>query len=99
VLKAVAPKTGTLLSIYGNVYVASGGSSSGNVTINYLINGSGTTLISNALDLTSTGVRPFSITGLSQAITAGDYIGFQIVTPAWASPPASLNWSVTMYLQ
>ncbi len=38
-------------------------------------------------------------TGLSFAVTAGDYIAIRVTTPAWATPAAGVAWQANLWLQ
>lgn len=38
-------------------------------------------------------------TGLSQAVSVGDYIAFKVTTPAWATNPSGVTWKGYIYIE
>jgi hypothetical protein len=43
--------------------------------------------------------RVFSNTGLSIAVVAGDYIELKEIQPTWATNPANVRRSATIYIE
>lgn len=96
--RVYVPKTGTIKAVYGNLHTA-GTAGSGESNSIYV-------RINNTTDLTVTTSRttnnvsnPFSATGLSQAVTAGDYLEIKWVTPAWATNPTNIRGSAVVYIE
>lgn len=81
-------RSGTITSAFIIVRAATAGSAE--TFSAYLDINAGTTLvtISTTLDLGTTVSKAYT-TGLSQAVTAGDYIAIRIVCPTWATDPST----------
>ena len=88
------PKTGTITSIIGSFSLGSPGTSE-NTTLQLRLNNTTNTILSSTLNFSTT--VPLSFTGLSIAVTAGDYISLQLVTPAWVTAPLSVTFSCTIF--
>lgn len=82
--KFIVPQTGTITAMYGQITNSSAPGPSGNATLNILVNSGSPNLVSNTLDFSVT-TSAFSGPSLSIAVTAGDVIQFELVTPAWIS--------------
>lgn len=86
------PKTGTLIAVYGVVNVQGTLGSNENVTISARLNNTTDVTVTSTSQWT-TVTNAFSNSGLSQAVTAGDYLQLKIVTPAWVTNPTNVNIS------
>ncbi len=87
--------SGTITDAYVNV--TSSGASSENVTAFYKLNGTTTTNISTTWQWTSSDVL-LTNNSLSTSVSAGDYIEFGIVTPAWSANPTNVDISVSIFI-
>lgn len=83
------PIAGTITKFYGQCISAHFGSSE-NVTVKLRLNGSGLTTLTSTLSMAN-GTRTFNGTALSVAVSAGDYIETQVVTPIWVSNPDTVS--------
>lgn len=92
--KTPIPTTGTITACYGTITVAGTLASSGNSTVSIRVNGSSSTSVSTTVAMSS-ATNNFSNTGLSIAVTAGDYIEFTIDTPSWSTNPTNVSISVS----
>jgi hypothetical protein len=91
----VIAKTGTITLARGLAQVNGTLASAGNSTIFIEKNGGATTNITTTLALTS-AQNNYSNTGLSIAVTAGDYLRIGWTTPAWATNPTNVFHSITI---
>ncbi len=93
----IVPAAGTIKAIYGTIR-ASSGASAGSATVNILIN-SVPTAVTTTYSVTTSGFNPFSNNALSIAISAGDRIEMQLITPAWVTAPLGCTQCVAIYVQ
>lgn len=93
-IRVIVPKTGTITKVYGALHVATAASNE-NVSVKLYVNGSNAADITTTLQATTQFNNPFSNTGLSVAVTAGDYIQLVVVTPAWATNPTGMSMTYT----
>lgn len=91
------PISSTLSTVYGSFYVSGTLASSENVTVAIRVNNTTNINVSTTIKLNSTTVA-FNNTGLSTSLNPGDYISFLIITPAWVTPPTSVNFVCTAYI-
>jgi hypothetical protein len=91
------PRSGTLSSVYGAISITGTLASSENVTINVRLNNTTDTAITTTSQWTAT-LNTFSNNGLSIAVTAGDYISFTAVTPAWATNPTNVIFNASAFI-
>lgn len=96
-MKVQIPKTGTLKAVYYRA--RNTGTLGSGESVNHYIRLNDTTDLANASFAYNAANTFGSATGLSDAVTAGDYIAVKIVCPAWATNPTSMRWSVTLYIE
>lgn len=96
--RMMIPIAGTVSAIYGALQVGGTLSSNENVTHSFLINGGAPVSLSTTFKFNSASV-PFSYTGLSTAVSAGDYFQMQFVTPVWATNPTNCKFSYTVLIK
>lgn len=92
------PKTGTITQVYGRgEYYGTNSSDSWSIYIR--LNNTTDTTVSTTFNL-SAALNAFSATGLSTAVTAGNYINVKAVTPASysAAPNADLSFTLMIYV-
>ena len=94
----IAPASGTLTAIYGEIYTVYAASQEF-CTVNILKNDIVVAQVTNSLALTNSGNNPFSNNGLNVAVEAGDDLQVQLVTPAWQKPPYGPSFSLSIYIQ
>lgn len=83
----VVPKTGTLRAVHAKVFTATTLASNEAVS-EYIDINAGTTVVTLTTSETwDVAVRDRFFTGLTQAVTAGDYICPKITTPTWVTNP------------
>jgi len=91
------PKTGTITQVSGNMMVRGTKATTENVTLRISVNGTPTTIKS---DLTMENVNnSFLVTGLSIAVTQGQYVQLVVVTPAWATNPTNVYPRCILYIE
>lgn len=91
------PKGGTITAAYGSVTVAGTPGSTENVTVAIRLNDTTNTNITTTLQ-TTTGLIPFNNSALSISVSAGDYIHFMVITPAWVTNPTTMTFVCTAYI-
>jgi hypothetical protein len=97
--RVYVPKTGTLKAVYGYVYVG-GASGTGESNSLYLRKNNTTdTTITTSLATNGAVENPFNATGLSTAVTAGDYLEMKWTTPTWATNPTNVRVHVVAYIE
>ena len=97
VRRTYIPKTSTLKQIYG-VCQCSNSPSSETGSLIWRLNNTTDVTINSSWAIAA--VATFNVTGLSQAVTAGDYFELKYVTPAsWATPPTTVICSGTAYFE
>lgn len=90
------PKTGTIKA--ANIFTRAGTAGSNESWTVYIrLNDSTDTSI--AAVAAATQNRTWSNTGLSIAVTAGDFIEIKSVNPTWATNPASVIWGGSIYIE
>lgn len=96
--RVYVPKTGTIKAVYGNLHT--GGASGTGESNSIYVRINNTTDLTVTTSLASNSVsNPFSATGLSQAVTAGDYLEIKWVTPTWVTNPTNVRASVVVYIE
>lgn|SRR5574338_387792 len=90
------PAAGTVTKVYGTITVAGAVASSENGTLSLRLNNTTDTTISNTLKL-DTADNTFNAT-VSIAVSAGDYLEFKFVCPAWATNPITVSFSASVYI-
>lgn len=92
------PKAGKIKAVYGNLHTGGAAGSGESSSIYVRINN--TTDVTVTTSLTTNSVsNPFNATGLSTAVSAGDYLEIKWVTPTWASNPTNIRGSVVVYIE
>lgn len=92
------PKSGTITDIYVFQLTAGATSSGESSTMAVRINNTTDVTISSAV-LNSSGQLNYSATGLSQAVTAGDYVEFKFASATWATNPTNVRWTVVIFIK
>lgn len=82
----------------GITVTATAGATTEATTIYARINNTTDVTLSSAVTMDQTN-QTFSITGLSQAIAAGDKIEIKLITPTWVTNPTNVRISVDLYLE
>ena len=90
------PKSGTLTVAYGTIRALTPGSGE-SITIAVVINDVTTVNITTSA-VASSAENTFNNTGLSQAITAGDWITFKVTGPTWATNPLNMSVSISLII-
>lgn len=86
----------TTLRAAGITITASAGATSETTTISAVINNTTAVVLSSAITMQSTA-QYFPVTGLAQAISAGDAIEIRLLTPTWVTNPTNVRISVDLY--
>lgn len=94
----VFPKTGTIKRIDVNVQVTGTLGSNENTSLQFRLNNTTNTLITNAAQLTA-ATQSFSITGQSIAVAAGDTYEIRLDSPTWATNPTGVSLGGTIYVE
>jgi hypothetical protein len=89
------PTAGTISKCYLRLTCTTGSGESSSLYIR--LNDTTDTLVSSAVVMNASPGN-FSNTGLSIAVSAGDFIEFKLTTPAWSSNPTVVRLSVCAYL-
>lgn len=92
-----APVSGTLSACYGAITVGGTLGSNENCTLVIRLNNTTDTTVTSTLQLTAAS-NGFSNTGLSIAITAGDFIEFKFTGAAWGTNPTTCRFTGTVYI-
>lgn len=85
----------TLQFIYYAFMCTSG--SNENCTLNLLINNSSTITLNNTIQLNSSFVTGNN--SLFQALSAGDYLTYEFVSPTWTTNPSPINFTAMAFFQ
>lgn len=91
------PKGGTITAAYGSMSVQGTLGSAADVTVRIRLNDSTNTNITTTLQM-NTVINLFNNTALSIAVSAGDYIHFQVVTPAWVTNPTNVVFNCAVFV-
>jgi hypothetical protein len=89
----VIPFNTTLRALYGVIPLTGAGTSE-NCTFSARVNNTTDNVITSTLKLNTTS-QNLAFTGLSIALSAGDYVSFKLVTPAFATNPTGFKISFT----
>lgn len=92
------PYSGTLTAAY--LYIRNGGTAGTTETSTaYIrINDATDVTISSSVT-TNNGDNAFNVTGLSTAVTAGDYFEVKWITPTWSTNPTALFGNVVIFIE
>jgi hypothetical protein len=96
--KVFIPKTGTIKRAEITSYASTTTGTAQNISVNIRLNNTTDTLVATVG--AATAVRDFINTGLSIAVTAGDYIEIKVVvaTP-YTTPPAGITFGGNLYIE
>jgi hypothetical protein len=96
--KCFIPRTGTIKRI--DVEIVNGGvlGTSETSTMSFRLNDTTDTTISSSITTNLAG-QTFTNSGLSIAVTAGDFFEIKWVTPSWATNPTNLAIEAQLYLE
>ena len=98
--RTTVPYACTLVGAVITAVNTSAGSTTEASTINFRLNNTTDTLLSNAVAFgPNLTVNIYSITGLNVAIAAGDTFNIKWTTPIWATNPTGATLLVTLYLK
>lgn len=89
------PRSGTITKIYGSCTVSGTLGTTESCTIALRLNNSTETNITTTLQL-SAASNPFSNTGLSIAVSAGDYFGIKFIGPTFATNPLQVSATISI---
>ena len=96
--RVYVPQAGTIKAVYGNLHT--GGATGSGESSSIYVRVNNTTDVTVTTSLTTNSVsNPFSATGLSQAVSAGDYLEIKWVTPTWATNPTNIRASAVVYIE
>lgn len=91
------PKSGTLKSVFVRVRV--GGTLGSGESVTHAIRINDTTDVSLNSMTYAAATQSDVTTGLSQAVSAGDYVVLKLVTPAWATNPTTVTWMAQLFIE
>lgn len=91
------PKAGTVTACVGSFLVAGTLGSNENCTLAIRLNNTSDTTVSSTIQLTAASV-PFSNTGMSLAVVAGDYIELKFTSPTWGTNPTNVSLNCAIYV-
>ena len=89
------PRAGTITGCAGAISNTGTLGTGESATIAIRLNDTSNTNVTTSL-ATNTTLNTFSNTGLSTAVAAGDFISFMFITPAWATNPTNLLFSLSV---
>ena len=93
------PKTGTITNVSISCRLPGTFATGGELTqVNIRLNNTTDYLVTNSLVLTSADPAIIAVSGLSGAVTAGDYIECKLVYPAFAANPSAILITVIVYI-
>lgn len=92
-------KTGTITKFYGVASILPSGTlgSNENVSVILRLNNTTDTTITSTLQLTARA-NTFNNTGLSIAVTQGDYVEIKVVCPTWATNPSTVTFGSSFFI-
>ncbi len=91
------PKAGTVTKVYFSFIVITSAGTSETSTLSFRLNNTTDTTIDSSVD--NSGQYFGSNTGLSIAVSAGDYFELKWVTPTWATNPLGVLTFATVYIE
>ncbi len=92
------PKTGTVTSAYIGINIAGTLGSNETSTMSFRLNNTTDTTLSSSITTTAV-LNTFNVTGLSIAVSAGDYFEVKWVTPTWATNPTTIAYNIVFYIE
>lgn len=95
--KCMIPKAGTITKAYGTAVIEGTLGSNENVSLYIRVNNTTDATITTTAQWTAAD-NPFSNASMSQAVSAGDYIQFKLLTPAWATNPTQVSACCTVLI-
>ena len=94
--RVYVPKSGTIKIAYIFLYCGTGGSAEA-ISVYIRLNNSTDTLVATVT--AGQTMRVFSNTGLSIAVSQGDYFEIKVVCPTWNVNPALAKWGGVVYME
>lgn len=94
----IVPKTGVVTAVYMRIAVEGVLGTAENVNIYLRKNNAGDTLLANDSKWTGAMVT-VAATGLTLSVSAGDYLEFKIVCPAWVTNPTKVVPAGVIYIE
>ncbi len=94
-MRVYIPKSGTIKAAYVNTYAETAGS---NEEWSIIIEAGGTSEYVGTISA-ATNLRVFNSTSLNIPVTQGSYLSFSFDTPAWATNPADVHFTATIFIQ
>jgi len=91
------PVAGTITKCYGSM-AYSNSPSNENCTFILRLNNTTDITVTSALSLSASSPTAFSNSGLSQAVSAGDFIHFKFTGPTWSTNPTSCVICCTIFV-
>jgi hypothetical protein len=92
--KLTIPRTGTITRVDLTIHNAGTTGSNEQSSIYLRLNNTSDTTLSSTLDTSAvTAATVIAVTGLSIAVSAGDYVELKWVTPTWATNPTNVRLS------
>jgi hypothetical protein len=95
--KVYIPKAGTIKSVFVKTRV--GGTLGSNESVAYALYINGTTAVSLTAGTADAAVSNIATTGLSTAVSAGDYIALRVTAPSWSTNPTTVYFYATVYIE
>lgn len=94
--RSYIPKSGILTAVYGAFTIGSPGTNESS-TLRIRLNDTTDLTVSNTIDMSASPAL-FNNT-FSQAVTAGDYINVIWDSPAWATNPQGVRFTISIYIK
>lgn len=96
--RIICPRAGTIKSCYAFTYQATVPSTESGWELYIRVNNT-TDYLVQSISSTGTSYDTWTNTGLSIAVSAGDYVELKFVTPAWATASGATRAGATIYLE
>lgn len=96
--KVPIPQTGTIVAIYVYQLTAGTLATGESSTLAIRLNNTTDVTVSSSV-LNSAISSTWSATGLSQAVTAGDYIELKFTAAAWATNATNVRWTAVVFIR
>lgn len=90
------PSNCTLTKAYVQFFVDSGAGTTETSTVYVRVNNTTDTTITSGVNLSAFNLVQYSNTGLSIALSAGDYIEIKWITPTWVTNPTGVYFHATL---
>lgn len=92
------PQTGTIVAIYVYQLTAGTLATGESSTLAIRLNNTTDVPVSSSV-LNSSATSTWSATGLSQAVTAGDYIELKFTGATWSTNPSNVRWTAVVFIR